>query len=162
MEGGPHSLSSMYEALYYSLLYICSDGARPRSPELYGKQSLQEMADVRRASMQRDSIPPWWRVSQKHVALISSLHKLFFSAEEPCYRRDVSLQEFTEAVLGRRLEWTVGKQLQSSSDRRRRILQASCRACAKALAKRTSSTLRCVVLHGRIGARGCLVMQCPA
>ncbi len=64
---------------------------------MYGQQSLQETADVRRASMQQDSIPPHWRVARQHVGLISSLHALFFSAAELRYRRDVSLQECTEA-----------------------------------------------------------------
>jgi hypothetical protein len=99
MEGGPHSLSSMYKSLYYSLLYICSDGERPRSADLNGLHSLLEMAAQRRVSMQRHPlpVPPRWKVAQQHVPLISALHKLFFSAEEPCCRQNVSIKQFPKA-----------------------------------------------------------------
>ncbi len=97
MEGGPHSQSSMFEALYYSMLFICSDGQQPRRPALGSSMSLQQMCQERRAFMQQQPRPQEWGVHQQHAAFISALHLLFSPPTESkvSCRNDVTMQEFT-------------------------------------------------------------------
>ena len=97
LEGGPHSLSSMYEALFHSILFICSDGQQPRSPGYV--DSLRKWSDDRRDGMQWAPDMHGWGVQPQHVALIRALHELFYPATalDRRYRIDVTLEEFAAA-----------------------------------------------------------------
>ena len=100
MEGGPHSLSSMLEGLFYSILFICSAGRVPGERAFKISRDPEEWAIARRSSMTRPvQAVMMHQVSAEHAGLVAALHMLFFPAHERAfeYRDDVSVAEFCTA-----------------------------------------------------------------
>jgi hypothetical protein len=99
LQGGPHSLSSMLEGLFYSILYICSAGRLPEQWPLKQSRCSRLWADVRLGSMwqKKDARSQFlsWEAVTEHVGLLSALCQLFFGPGRGCcYRKDVTAEQF--------------------------------------------------------------------
>lgn len=95
LEGGPHTCSSMYEGLFYSLLYICRGG---RLPDEWACKfgGHKKMAKVRRGYMMCEPPIATWDVPEGVAPLICGLSALFWPQTQDGgfkYRVDVTKKE---------------------------------------------------------------------
>ena len=94
LEGGGHTRSSMYEGLFYSLLYICRRGQLP--DEWAFRFSQEAWAKVRRGYMMCEPPVDTWGVPVGVAPLIRGLHALFWQQDRlggVRYRTDVTREE---------------------------------------------------------------------
>lgn len=96
LEGGPHTESSMYEGLFYSLLYICRGGHLPDAWAFKITGSAKKWAMVRRGCMMREPPIATWDVPEGVAPFIRALHALFWPQTHDGffkYRMDVTAKE---------------------------------------------------------------------
>ena len=105
LAGGAHTISSMCEGLFLSILFSSSGGNLPDAEGFNKGLSLQLLANLRRGTFSH-SIPKdvWevWGVAEHVAPLILKLHSLFWPLGNDLsitYRTDVSAQEIMDACL---------------------------------------------------------------
>ncbi len=98
LEGGPHTQSSMYEGLFYSLLYICRGGRLPDS-WAFKFTGLAEAAKLRRGCMMCEPPINTWDVPEEVAPFIRALHALFWAEIQDGafkYRTNVTAKELLD------------------------------------------------------------------
>lgn len=95
LEGGPHTESSMYESLFYSILSICRGGRMPDA-WAFKFNGPTDAAKARRGVMMNQPPINMWGVPENIAALLRALHALIWTRPYPgafMYRTDVTVEE---------------------------------------------------------------------
>ena len=97
LAGGAHTISSMCEGLFLSILFSSSGGNLPDAEGFNKGLSLQLLANLRRGTFSSSTPKDVWGIA-KHVApLMLKLHLLFWPSGHDLsmvmYRKDVTTQE---------------------------------------------------------------------
>ena len=103
LTGGAHTISSMCEGLFLSILFSSSGGNLPDAEGLNKGLSLQLLANLRRGTFSRSTPKDVWGVAKQVAPLILKLHSLFWPSGNDLstvvYRKDVTTQEIMDACL---------------------------------------------------------------
>ena len=105
LAGGAHTISSMCEGLFLSILFSSSGGNLPDAEGFNKGLSLQLLANLRRGSFSCSTPKDVWGVAKDVAPLILKLHSLFWpyasgnDSSITMYREDVTTQEIMDACL---------------------------------------------------------------
>lgn len=103
LAGGAHTISSMCEGLFLSILFSSSAGNLPDAEGFNKGLSLQLLANLRRGTFSHSIPKDVWGVAEHVAPLILKLHSLFWplgnDLSKITYRTDVSAQEIMDACL---------------------------------------------------------------
>lgn len=82
LKGGPHTLSSDFQSLFFSVAYICSKGKVPSLKGITNGASLKVLAEARLGSMMLRT-PDWLSVIKgTYREFVAELHHVFFQPVE--------------------------------------------------------------------------------
>lgn len=99
LAGGAHTISSMCEGLFLSILFSSIGGNLPDAEGLNKGLSLQLLANLRRGTFSHSVPKDVWGVAEHVAPLILKLHSLFCNDLSITYRTHVSAQEIMDACL---------------------------------------------------------------
>jgi len=103
LAGEAHTISSMCEGLFLSILFSSSGGNLPDAEGFCKGLSLQLSANLRRGTFSPSPPKDVWGVAEDVAPLILKLHSLFWPSGNDLsvmrYRQDVTTQDVMDACL---------------------------------------------------------------
>lgn len=101
LAGEGHTISSMCEGLFLSILFSSTGGKMPDAEGFNVGLSLQDSAMLRRGLFMSSIPKDVWGVAEHVAPLILQLHSLFWPSDNDsfCYKTDVTTQAIMNVCL---------------------------------------------------------------